>query len=58
MDKYSVVTIDEKENELQKESASGINIRCPICNEDVLSDTNVPSCPIHGTEPFEKKKQD
>ena len=51
MEKFGVVTEDPPK------TASSDETRCPLCNEVVETDSrsNTPRCPVHGTEPFEKK---
>lgn len=53
MDKFAVVTDDNQ----QPGEKTASDLRCPICGSKVDTSGNVPRCPIHGTEPFEKKKQ-
>jgi nucleoid DNA-binding protein len=51
MDKYGVVTEDPT-----KEADEGKGpTKCPICGEKLDSGG---ACPVHGTEPFEKKEND
>ena len=50
MDKYAVVT-EDKPLDGGKKHASVVT--CPVCNEEILVDSNVLKCPEHGTAPFE-----
>jgi len=50
MDKYGVETDPEKIKTADKDE------RCPTCGRELEKDSPVKKCPVHGTEPFEKKK--
>lgn len=50
MTKYGV---DEEAAEQEKLAADG----CPICGRKPERHGNVLACPVHGTEPFETKKE-
>ena len=50
MEKYGVKT----EDEMVKTGAEGKKV-CPLCGAELDLSGNVPRCPKHGTEPFEKE---
>lgn len=50
MEKYGVETKDASE---KKASASAAG--CPVCGAEVERHGDVTKCPVHGSEPFEKK---
>jgi hypothetical protein len=59
MEKLGVVVNDE---EMSKEKTGGMTVYkheiCPECEEGVVDRSgNVPTCPICGTEPFEKRSK-
>lgn len=43
--------VDESGSDQEKTAAEG----CPKCGSKVEKHGNVLACPVHGTEPFEKK---
>lgn len=49
MNKYGVV-IEES-----SDKTAGDKSKCPWCGRDLVKNTNVPTCPDHGTKPFEKQ---
>lgn len=51
MEKYGV---DESNPDLQKQASQG----CPECGRPVERHGEVFMCPVHGSEPFEKKKKE
>lgn len=52
MDKFGVdTTVDTRA--MEKAAAEG----CPECGAKVTKDGNVMRCPVHGTAPFEKKRE-
>jgi len=53
MEKLGVVTTVNKNSPADEKTAEE-KIVCPVCQEEILTDNNVPCCPEHGTEPFEK----
>jgi len=52
MEKFGV---DESVNQVAMEKAAAQG--CPECGAKVIKDGNVMRCPVHGTEPFEKKRE-
>lgn len=50
MEKYGV---DTGANPGEKIAAA--TGKCPRCGMELDKDAPVPKCPVHGTEPFEKK---
>jgi len=52
MEKLGVQT-DEEKNKTASETKN-----CPACGAALKQNTNVPTCPNCGTEPFETKKED
>lgn len=35
---------------------ASMNKKCPRCGAELEKDSPVPKCPLHGTEPFERKE--
>ena len=54
MEKFGV-QVDEHTQGDEKRAGKGPS--CPRCGERLRQDTNVPTCPTCGTEPFEKKPE-
>jgi hypothetical protein len=52
MEKYGVVTTEESSKEAEDKPKK--KPECPGCKRALESGANVPKCPVHGTEPFEK----
>lgn len=46
--------VSEEFSEQEKKAADG----CPVCGSKVEHHGNVLACPVHGTEPFETKKEE
>ena len=55
MEKYGVELDKEKVKEAQKKDTDGCGEHCPICGTPIKHGTGC--CPIHGTEPFEKRSR-
>lgn len=55
MNKFGVDT-GNKPEDLIKTGAD--KMKCPICGAELDPDSNVPKCPVHGTEPFERRTHD
>jgi hypothetical protein len=52
IDKHGYVP-EEKDSKIKEASEKG---RCPLCGAEVTG--KPPSCPNHGSEPFEKRERD
>ncbi len=51
MEKYGVDTNSDATKTASNKST------CPRCGRALQEGTNVPTCPIHGTEPFERQAE-
>jgi len=52
MEKYGVDTGTDP-----GEKIANSNNKCPRCGAELDKDSPVPKCPVHGTEPWERKEQ-
>lgn len=52
MEKYGVDTGTDP-----GEKIANSNNKCPRCGAELDKDSPVPKCPVHGTEPWERKGQ-
>lgn len=49
MEKLGVILDDEKVK------TASTKLGCPMCGAPLISKDGIASCPVHGTEPFEKR---